>query len=81
MADPLWTEEMMAQAGPKPGWTISEDPSGHWRYRLSRYPEGAWEFSDGMLGATGRGPIRAFIRWLRWRREYKSKPPGHWASE
>ena len=51
------------------------------RYSLSRYPQGAWEFSDSALGSTGRGPVRAFIRWVRWRREYNSKPPGYWASE
>ncbi len=79
MAEPLFTEEMLAGAGPVPVWTIGEDSSGHWRYRLSRYPAGAWEFSDGALGSTGRGPVRAFIHFLRWRREYHSKPPGYWA--
>ena len=53
--------------------------AGIGRYSLSRYPQGAWEFSDGMLGSTGKGPIRAFIHWLAWRREYRSKPPGYWA--
>ena len=51
------------------------------RYHLSRYREGAWEFSDGMLGATRKGPVRAFFGWLSWRREYRSKPPGYWAEE
>ena len=49
------------------------------RYTLSRYPEGAWDFSDHSLGATGRGPIRATINFFKWRREFRSKPPGYWA--
>lgn len=53
--------------------------AGIGRYSLSHYPQGAWEFSDGSLSATGKGPICAFIRWLAWRREYNSKPAGYWA--
>ncbi len=49
------------------------------RYSLSRYPQGAWEFSDGSLGATGRGPIRAFLHWRRWQRDYHAKPLNYWA--
>ncbi len=60
-------------AGPTPVLSLG-------RYTLGRYDKfGAFEFSDGRLGATGKGPIRAFIRWLRWRRDYHSKPPGYWA--
>ena len=60
-------------AGPTPVLSLG-------RYTLGRYDKfGAFEVSDGSLGATGKGPIRALLRFLRWRREYHSKPPGYWA--
>lgn len=34
-----------------------------------------WEFTgaDG-LGSSARGPLRALVGWLRWRREYARRP-------
>ena len=65
---------MTSEMGPERTWRLG-------RYRIEQYPKLSdgtrpWGFSDGMFGVTRPDPFRAFVDWLRWRREYHSKSLG-----